>query len=107
MAQLKAPDNFIVIRSEDRQSALFVWDSVLQDTDGDLVTAQEYNLNRSELHNGLRYTVVKAAIPHKSGAPRQFTALDDLDPDMLYNFTVVAMAATRLNSEPSQPATDF
>ena len=107
MAQLKAPENFIVIRSEDRQSALFVWDSVVQNTDGDLITAHEYNLNRSELHNGLGYSIVKEAILHKMGEPRQFTSLDGLDPDLLYNFTVVAAESTQLDSDPSIPATDF
>jgi hypothetical protein len=107
MAQLKAPANLTVIRSTDRESALFVWDSVLQTTAGVTLTAEIYALNQSELNNGLGYAVVKDAIPHIAGAPRQFTSLDGLDPDMLYNFTVIAEAETVSPSEPSLAATDF
>ena len=106
MAQLKAPDNFSVIRSEDRLSALLMWDSVTEDIAGATATAVAYTLYQSDRNNGLGYATV-ADIPHKAGAARQYTAIDNLEADMLYNFTITAVDTYDEESAPSTDATDF
>ena len=106
MAQLKAPTDFIVIRSEDRTSAMFVWDPVLLDTDGASCVADAYSLHKSELNNELGYAVAKT-VTHRTGATRQYTSLDGLDPDLLYNFPVTATKTGVTTSDPSLSATDF
>ena len=106
MAQLATPNNFTVIRSDDRLSAFFAWDSVLYDTAGATATAEQYTLNMSELNNGLGYAPVKD-VPHKPDAPQQFTSTDGLDPDVLYSFTIVAEKEAYAPSAPTAAATDF
>lgn len=106
MAQLKSPQNFTVIRSEDRVSALLFWDSVIEDIEGTPAAPVLYSVYQTERNNTLGYAVVKD-VPHTASVPRQFTSLDGLDPDMLYTFKVTAVDNTDTESEPSSEATDF
>jgi len=70
------------------------------------VGADHYSLYQSERSNGLGFTVV-AHVPNKASVPRQFTAVDNLDPDLLYSFQLTAGTTMAIESAPTTPVTDF
>lgn len=92
-----APENFIVIRSLDRRSALLVWDGVVFDTEEEEVTAAEYEVHMSDRNNGLDFGLKKTVAANTTSL-RQFTDIHELDPDVLYSFKVLAKAPELVSS---------
>jgi len=80
-----APTNFMVIRSEDRTSALLMWDTI---TMSPAVTS--YNVHKSPVNNGLLFAS-EQTVSHVAGITKQCTAVESLDPDIVYNFKVRAI----------------
>lgn len=97
----KTPQNFVVIRSEDRESVLLSWDAVTEDVLGDPGEVDNYEIQVSEVGTGLRLATVAIVAPYPASS-RQHAVLDTvvlpgsptavaMDPDMTYFFQVSAV----------------
>lgn len=100
MATPAAPANFVVIRSEDRTSALLMWDTL---TMSPAVTS--YNVHKSLVNNGLLFAS-EQTVSQIAGITRQCTTVDSLDPDIVYNFKIRAINSDG-NGAFSDEDTDF
>jgi hypothetical protein len=98
---IPTPANFQVIRSDDRQSAIFAWDAPAP-----IATLVSYTINQSQRNNGLGYTV-GAVVPHNPASPRQYTVIDNLDPDQQYSFSMFATDEDSNWSALTPVVTDF
>jgi hypothetical protein len=103
MALPKTPDNFIVIRSEDRESFLLKWNPVAEDVEGNPVVPTGYSIYATEVNNSLM-AVETAAPVHNAASAVQYAALHTvkdpvtgnqaaIDPDRFYFFKVAAVSA--------------
>ena len=106
MSIASTPSNFSVIRSEDRTSVLFSWDTVGTDIGGGTISVDGYDIARSALNNGLQFDSVVTVLPIP-GASRQFAELDNLDPDIIYDFKIRALSALYGDSDFSERVSDY
>lgn len=85
---------------------MLMWDPVTQDVEDNPASPSFYEILRSDFNNGLSFEPIKAVAP-QTGLPRQYTNIEGLNPDIVYNFQVTAVNTLDESSEPSEPATDF
>ena len=85
---------------------IWQWDVIWAERHIPALGADHYNLYQSERSNGLGFSMI-AQVPNKLSVPRQFTAVDNLDPDLLYSFQLTAGTTMAVNSEPTVQVTDF
>jgi hypothetical protein len=106
MAIASTPENFTIIRSDDRLSVLIAWDVVGTDIDGAPITVDGYDIQRSVVNNGLKFANALTVLP-VAGATRQYAEIDNLDPDIMYDFKIRALSALYGDSDFSERTTDY